>query len=120
MRLVFIDDEEAILTMLKCLYEIDYPQAKFFESPADAMVYINENISDIDLIVSDYKMPTSSGFNVYEHVRKKSKSVPFIFYSAYITSDFMKEVSEIDGECNFVIKPGAKELSKKINSILLK
>jgi DNA-binding NtrC family response regulator len=114
MGIVFIDDEEAILSVLECLYENEYGDSKFFLKPEEAIEYIEKNIGDIDIIVSDYRMPTMDGIQVYEAVRKLSLSKPFIFYSAFIGDQLIRDVSKIKGSCVFVLKPGERELTRKI------
>ena len=102
--IVLVDDEEMVLTSLKSFLnlETDY-DIKGFETPADALRYIEDN--NVDLVVSDYLMPEMDGISFLGEVRKLKPDVPRIILTGYADKEnAIKAINEV-GLFQYIEKP---------------
>jgi two-component system chemotaxis sensor kinase CheA len=88
-QIVLIDDETNILD----LYQSFIPEDRFdmakFTDPEEAVNYIIENHSTIALVISDFKMPKLTGFDVRKKILDNDLDIPF----AMVTGFYDKEMA---------------------------
>ncbi|MDI6804252.1 MAG: PAS domain S-box protein [Bacteroidota bacterium] len=78
----------------------------------------NENITKINLIVSDVIMPRKGGKELYDYVKKKLPNIGFLFISGY-TADALHKNFILDEKINFLSKPfSPNEIINKVREIL--
>ena len=74
-------------------------------------------LEQVDIIVSDVRMPEMDGFTLFRKVREKSAQKPFLFISGHLV-----EIANEDADlarCPFLAKPfTSSELAKKIMTVL--
>src|SRR6266571_2976745 len=110
---LFIDDETPWLDMIKSAVE----GASFHVITADsgeaALRKLKRNKPD--LILSDVRMPTMNGFDLFEKIRSnpKLKNVPFVFMSSIDDFDARRTAKEL-GADDYVEKPIDTEEAKTI------
>ncbi len=75
----------------------------FWAEDADEAIKIFDE-SNIDLVLLDINLLTTSGFDVLKYIRKKDKSIPVVVQTAYILSD-EEEMSFKLGANDFIAKP---------------
>lgn len=63
-KVVFIDDEEAILNLYSSFLEESDFEFVGFSSPQDGLDFLKENSTNTALVISDFKMPEMDGFEV--------------------------------------------------------
>ncbi len=68
----------------------------------EAMKVFDDN--DVDLVLLDLNLYTTSGFDVLKHIRAKDKKTPVIVQTAYILSGEEHESMEL-GANDFMAKP---------------
>ena len=74
-----VDDEKDILNLFyECLQAYGY-QTISFDNPIDALNYIDNNISNCSIIITDYKMPQMSEIDFIKQIRKNIVIVVIIF-----------------------------------------
>ncbi len=76
----------------------------------EAMKVFDDN--DVDLVLLDLNLYTTSGFEVLKHIRDKNKKTPIIVQTAYILSGEEHKSREL-GANDFIAKP------IKLNNLLL-
>lgn len=81
--ILVVDDEEDILVTLKDILEEEGYTVDIESNPRDALEKIKQN--EYDLVISDLKMPSMSGEELLEEVRKFNSVVGFIMLTAYGT-----------------------------------
>lgn len=81
--ILVVDDEEDILVTLKDILEEEGYTVDIESNPKDALEKIKQN--EYDLVISDLKMPSMSGEELLEEVRKFNSVVGFIMLTAYGT-----------------------------------
>lgn len=84
----------------------------------DGIAKFNENITKINLIVSDVIMPRKGGKELYDYVKKKLPNIGFLFISGY-TADVLHKNFILDEKINFLSKPfSPNEIINKVREIL--
>lgn len=80
-KLVVVDDDEAILRILRRALATDY-DVKLFSRAADALSAIDGGLAP-DLVVSDLMMPEMNGIEFHEALRERHPAIAarFIFCS---------------------------------------
>ncbi len=113
---LFIDDEAPWLSMIKTAVE----HASFDVITADSGEAALRKIKrkKPDLILSDVRMPTMNGFDLFEKIRSnpRFRNVPYVFMSSIDDFDARRTAKEI-GADDYVEKPIDTE---QVESIVLK
>jgi two-component system cell cycle sensor histidine kinase/response regulator CckA len=83
-----------------------------------ALELINEQLDDIDLIISDVVMPRMDGPTLIKEVRQRRADVKVIFISGYAEDDFRRKI-DAGEEAHFLMKPFTlKQLASKVKEVL--
>ena len=102
-RLLVVDDEAQILTMLgeyfdKLSYQV------YRASTAERGIDILEEQPDIDLIITDIELPGKSGIDLLKIVRSIREEIPVIFITGHKTIEFAVAAIKY-GAQDFITKP---------------
>lgn len=79
--ILFVDDEEAILSAIRSLLRKEDFQQYFYSSPKAALEFLSEN--HVDLIVTDLRMKEMSGEQFLRHAESKAPKAIKMILSAY-------------------------------------
>ncbi|MBX9608030.1 MAG: PAS domain S-box protein [Gammaproteobacteria bacterium] len=90
LRVLFIDDEPALVNLAEALLEDDGHQVSGHTDPDAALAALRTNPGAYDLVVSDYNMPTQSGIDVARAVCGIAPGLPVIIASGYITPELQQ------------------------------
>ena len=102
-RVLIIEDEKAILNLLKRIVSHMGHTAHIAPSGPDALALLAK--TEVDLIVSDLRMPgTPSGVDLIRELRTRFPRLPIIVVSGYVSRDFMAKWPEL-GVDDFLPKP---------------
>ncbi|MBN1501208.1 MAG: response regulator [Spirochaetes bacterium] len=115
-KIIFIDDEENLLTSLKrSLRNLTEDWIPFFETdPVKAFELIEKEMPDV--IVTDYKMPGMNGIELLEKSRKLNPSVKTILLSGQSENEVFEKAKKVTD--NYITKPcDFDELKKTILSL---
>ena len=115
-KILFVDDEEQILKSYKRILRKS-PWEIFTASNGKTALKILEK-ENIDLLITDIKMPTMHGIELINRVREKDKEIPVIVCSAYkgLKGDQELRFHKI---ATFIDKPiDVDVLINKINELL--
>jgi DNA-binding NtrC family response regulator len=100
---LLVDDEEAIRESLGELLQMCKFKVYTAGSCDSAVKVLKEN-DDIEVVVSDLKMPGKPGIEVLRHINKIEKKVPVIFLTGYGTLESCQEAVR-EGAFDYVLKP---------------
>ena len=120
MRKVMVvdDDEKSALTVTEILEKEGFMVATF-TSPVHAIKTISA-IQDIDLILTDIRMPSVTGMEILDVAIKRKRPIPVIVFTGYGDVDTAVDVMR-RGASDFLCKPvSAKELIIRVNRVLEK
>jgi two-component system response regulator GlrR len=90
-KLVLIDDEPGVLRALSLLLTAMQYSVTSFNSPIAGLAYIKSS-SDIDIVVSDLRMPEISGEAVLKAVKEDNQTMPVIIMSGHATTIDMQSL----------------------------
>ena len=124
-RILSVDDEVAILRCFdRALTAAGY-DITTTSDPLQALDIIRDK--DFDLIMLDVRMPKTSGFEIYQQVKKKGKPVSVLFVTAYPASFSAKSEPLIqmwqnefsDGNTDILYKPfDISTLVEKVDALI--
>ncbi len=119
-RILFVDDEPRVLNGFKRILQdqCDIWEMNFVSSVDAALDQLEE--TEIDVIVSDVKMPGKDGFDFIKILRgaEKTKNIPVIILTGCRESDFKRRALEL-GAIDLLNKPVEREdLLARLHSML--
>ena len=119
-RVLIVDDEPDINTILKKVFEQNGFDADSYDDPILALE--NFKAGSYDILLLDIKMPEMDGFQLYQKMKRIDSKVKVCFLTAselyYERFRKEEEFAAIDKDL-FLRKPIANEdLIKKINAIV--
>lgn len=129
-KLLIVDDEEAILASAKRLFRGKQIELITESSPEKALKILNKQ--DIDIVISDFRMPGMNGTEFLEQVKNQYPHVTRMMLTGYLELNIIQEAVNRAGVFRFLTKPweeadllqsveAAKSNSeiRKANSLLL-
>jgi PleD family two-component response regulator len=113
LTVMLVDDEKTWLDVLSIVLKDEKFKVVTAESGEIALKKMHSKKPD--LILSDVRMPTMNGFDLFEKVRSdpKLKQVPYVFMSSLDDYDAVRTAKEI-GVNDYIIKPIDMEDAKLI------
>jgi DNA-binding NtrC family response regulator len=106
-RILIVDDELDMLVLLRMMIEdsTEY-EVETTNNPSEAIKILKEK--DIDLVISDLKMPGMDGIELFDELREVSPDVPVIIITAYGSLELADEAMK-KGVADFITKPFRKD-----------
>ena len=103
-RVLVVEDEDAVrMFATEALRRQGYEVLEACDG-IDALEILEDHEYQVDLVVSDVKMPEMDGPTLYNELRKAGKDVKFIFVSGYADDAFAKQLAP-DARFTFLPKP---------------
>lgn len=117
-RIVCIDDDGQYALLLKSALEHRGHSVTTYWDPKAALHDILRQPDTCDLVISDYSMAGTTGFDVARAVRKRQPTLPCAVISSHITDLMVKEAPAC-GVCYLSVKPTTpQEFSELIEGAL--
>ncbi len=101
-HILIIDDEKNYLLVLETLLVDAGYAVTALSDPESALAFLED--SEVDVAVTDMKMPKISGREVLEHVRKNYPHIPVLIMTAFGTIESAVEVMKF-GAFDYITKP---------------
>lgn len=98
-KILYVDDEEVNLKVFQLLFRNTY-EVITCDDPTKALQMLEDN--EVDLIVTDYKMPILNGMELIEQVKAKHPSKLCIILSGFLESEVVMDKGKIFA---FISKP---------------
>jgi DNA-binding NtrC family response regulator len=106
-KILIIDDEPDMLVMLEMLITDKTPHAVVSTNNPFEIEELLAN-SEVNLVITDLKMPMLDGIEVLQLVKKKDADIPVIVITAFGTLEAAEEAVH-RGAYDFITKPFRKE-----------
>jgi len=103
-QLLVVDDDKALLLALSKVLRSEGAKVLAAGSASDAVRFLSLNFGRIDLVLTDMRMPGTSGMTILSAVKGSSPDVPVIVMTAFAT-DGMREHCAEGGAFAFLEKP---------------
>jgi two-component system cell cycle sensor histidine kinase/response regulator CckA len=117
-RVLYIDDDEALVFLMKRLLKQSGHEVTAFVCAEEALELLRTTDQHFDVVISDYNMPGANGIDVLREVGSLRPGMPAALISGYIT-DAMREEAAMVSVTEIVFKPdSAQELVEAINRML--
>jgi two-component system NtrC family response regulator len=87
--ILIVDDEKNYLVVLEALLAPEGYEIITSDNAKSALTFIRE--SDLDLVITDMKMPGMNGMELLEEIKKIKSEIPIIIMTAYGTIDMAVE-----------------------------
>ncbi|RKX64958.1 MAG: sigma-54-dependent Fis family transcriptional regulator [Thermodesulfobacteriota bacterium] len=106
-KILIVDDEREMLELLSMTFrhKTEYDVIGTTD-PVEVPEILEKN--DIDVVISDLRMPEIDGIELMDYVRQIDESIPFIVITAYGTIDSAVEAMK-KGAFDYITKPFRKE-----------
>src|SRR5690349_3643772 len=106
-HLLIVDDDVDIQEFLRAVLEPAGYALTAFASAPEALLFLREN-TNVDLIVSDVRMPGMDGFEFIKAVQESGLEIPIICITAYGSVE--AAVTAIrNGAHDYIVKPFKKD-----------
>lgn len=105
-HVLILDDERNYLLILEALLSDAGYAVTALDDPEMGLAYLEE--SEVDLVITDMKMPKMTGQQVLEHVKKTYPHVPVIIMTAFGSIEAAVEAMRV-GAFDYVTKPFAND-----------
>ena len=102
LNLLYVEDEEAIREPFKSMIERHFKQVYIAKNGEEGLELFRNN--DIDIVISDIKMPKMTGIEMAKEIKNINPDVPIIFTTAFGDREYLKEAIEL-GADGYIIKP---------------
>nr|WP_321395987.1 cache domain-containing protein [uncultured Desulfobacter sp.] len=103
-RLLLVDDDPAILDMLKQSIETLGYQVIAFQSSRKALDEFRNAQTNYDMVITDMTMPEMTGFELSKQILKQDPGMPIVLCTGY-SELITKEKAEAIGIKGFIMKP---------------
>lgn len=103
---LIVDDEKNYPPILSAVLEEEGFETLTANSGQEALDILKN--SDVDLVLTDMKMPAMSGIELLEHIKAEDPELPVIMMTAHGTVDKAVEAMQ-KGAYNYVLKPFENE-----------
>ena len=101
-HILIIDDEKNYLLVLQRLLEDEGYTVTALSDPETALAFLQE--SEVDVVVTDMKMPRITGLDVLERVKKQWPYTPVLIMTAFGTIESAVETMKY-GAFDYITKP---------------
>ena len=105
-HVLVLDDEQNYLLLLETLLGDENYTVTALQDPELALAFLEE--SEVDVIITDMKMPKMSGQDVLAHVQKNYPHIPVLIMTAYGSID-AAVVAMRHGAFDYITKPFAND-----------
>ncbi len=105
-HILIIDDEKNYLLVLQTLLEDDGYTVTALNDPETALAFLQE--SEVDVVVTDMKMPRVSGMEVLARVKKEWPHIPVLIMTAFGSIESAVETMKY-GAFDYITKPFAND-----------
>jgi DNA-binding NtrC family response regulator len=102
-RVLVVDEDEDVLDLTETFLERESDRLEVITERSGEAAMERVADGDVDCVVSDYRMPGMDGMELFEAVRERRSSLPFVLFSAAVDRETVTE-AEAAGVTAFIQK----------------
>ena len=115
-RILILDDEKNYLLVLEALLSDAGYDVTPINDPEMAVSYLEE--AEVDVVITDMKMPKMSGLDVLQQIKRSSPSIPVLIMTAFGSIESAVEVMKY-GAFDYITKPfNPLEVTARVKTVL--
>lgn len=120
LRILIVEDNEAdVLLTRRCIHKL--VESPIIEVVDDLSSCRHQLVNFIpDLVISDYNLPTCTGLDVLELVKKKDPALPLIFLTGTVHDEELAANTILAGASGYILKKHMNNLEEKLKPLLKK
>lgn len=103
-QVVIVEDEAESRKAMSLALRKRHYQVEDFSNGADAIQYIRRNAADIDLVITDLRMPGVDGMTVVKEAKEANREISAILVTAYGSVDSAVQAMKL-GADDYLTKP---------------
>jgi CheY-like chemotaxis protein len=110
LHILLLDDEASVLFALKLLLQALGFKVTDFSDPSKALACVADpsQSRELDVIISDLRMPGMNGIEVLKQVQQLRPELPFLLMSAHAQQEDIERAKAL-GAIGFLAKPFSPE-----------
>ena len=117
-RILFVDDEEAIVSIGKDMLERLGYKVDTWTNSLEALEYFRSKPDSFDLIITDMTMPKMTGKKLSSEIKKIRDDIPIILCTGFSNTNVQEHAADV-GVKGFLSKPiTIQDLAKTVREIL--
>ena len=117
-HILYVDDEEAMVFMMRRALERKGYRVSAFEHPHDALEAFRDDPYSFDVVVTDQNMPGASGLDVTRKIREMRPEMPIAIISGFVSDDLVRQANAV-GVTELLYKPNSvQELCDAIRKLV--
>lgn len=102
--IMLVDDEPELLKMLTIFLESSGFCVRGYTCPVEAFEYLCKDHENVDLVVTDIRMPQMDGIHLLSSIRQLSTTIPVILMTGY--TDFKRVAEGVRNNAfDLILKP---------------
>jgi len=114
LRVLYVDDEEALVSLARRLFSRFGHVFSGFCDPQAALEHFRSSPMDFDVVVTDFAMPKLSGFDLARSIRELRPELPVLMTSGYLSAEDEARARQL-GIREIIAKPaGADEIARAL------
>ncbi len=94
-HVLFVDDEPLLADLAQQMFPVLGYRVTVHADAADAIAYLREHASEIDLVVTDMSMPKHTGLEVAAAAAVARPGLPVVLMSGYVSGDMAAEADRL-------------------------
>ena len=102
-KILIVDDEKSLLKTLRLILQDENYEVEEADNPEKALKIL-EAESDIDVVITDARMPGMDGYTLLEKMKSKYPDMPVIMITAYATPKMAVKAIQL-GANDYIPKP---------------
>ena len=113
-KILFVDDEARVLTAMRAMFRRDY-EVHLANSGAEALGVLREH--DIDVVVSDQRMPEMTGVEMLKEARSIAPRTMRVLLTGYADLAAIEHAINESEVIRYLMKPCPREQLREVVSL---
>jgi signal transduction histidine kinase len=116
--ILYVEDEDDVRNTYLQAFNLMFKKSISATNGKEGVEVYKEYQDEIDLIISDIKMPKLDGIEMIKEIKKFDPQVSVIFTTAFSDSDYLLEAIKVKAD-DYILKPiDSKELMSSVEKII--
>jgi signal transduction histidine kinase len=103
-RVLYVDDEASIVSVMKQLFALRGYETIGFDSAPAALDFVRQQPQGFDVVITDYNMPKMTGVDFLRAVQQVRSDAPFVLMSGHIDERLQADAQRL-GVRHLIQKP---------------